>query len=152
MEELFFSALTGSVQIDNIIPYILRMETAEYNLQMTGQTGAAAVAGISGSIGVPALHDPNSPNQPASVPVVLESSQQVTFSYPGSAEAGCRSTGGHTAVGNTGSCNIAHVMTAAGNGVGIQRTSLISDAGQVLTLYSDIMPTPPSHSSASTAT
>ncbi|XP_046372886.1 orphan steroid hormone receptor 2-like isoform X6 [Haliotis rufescens] len=37
MEELFFSGLIGSVQIDSIIPYILRMETAEYNLQMTGQ-------------------------------------------------------------------------------------------------------------------
>ncbi|XP_041350086.1 orphan steroid hormone receptor 2-like isoform X2 [Gigantopelta aegis] len=38
MEELFFSGLIGSVQIDSIIPYILRMETAEYNLQMTGQS------------------------------------------------------------------------------------------------------------------
>ncbi|ESO95817.1 hypothetical protein LOTGIDRAFT_214907 [Lottia gigantea] len=36
MEELFFSGLIGNVQIDSIIPYILRMETAEYNLQMTG--------------------------------------------------------------------------------------------------------------------
>ncbi|CAI9715051.1 orphan steroid hormone receptor 2 isoform X3 [Octopus vulgaris] len=37
MEELFFSGLTGSVQIDSIIPHILRMETAEYNSQMVGQ-------------------------------------------------------------------------------------------------------------------
>lgn len=37
MEELFFAGLIGNVQIDNIIPYILRMETAEYNLHMAGQ-------------------------------------------------------------------------------------------------------------------
>lgn len=34
MEELFFAGLIGNVQIDSIIPYILRMETAEYNSQM----------------------------------------------------------------------------------------------------------------------
>ena len=38
MEELFFAGLIGNVQIDNIIPYILRMETAEYNLHMAGQS------------------------------------------------------------------------------------------------------------------
>lgn len=37
MEELFFAGLIGNVQIDSIIPYILRMETAEYNSQMVGQ-------------------------------------------------------------------------------------------------------------------
>lgn len=37
MEELFFAGLIGNVQIDSIIPYILRMETAEYNSQMAGQ-------------------------------------------------------------------------------------------------------------------
>ncbi|KAL5013414.1 hypothetical protein ScPMuIL_007684 [Solemya velum] len=37
MEELFFSGLIGNVQIDSIIPYILRMETAEYNSQMASQ-------------------------------------------------------------------------------------------------------------------
>ncbi|BFZ08807.1 hypothetical protein BsWGS_11846 [Bradybaena similaris] len=146
MEELFFSALTGSVQIDNIIPYILRMETAEYNLQMTGQTGAAAVAGISGGIGVPALHDPNAPNQPPSVPVVLESSQQqVTLSNADAATlnmgSGCDSSSlGHTSSG------VAHVITS---GVGLQRASIISSAGQVLTLYSDAEPTHQPHSSAS---
>uniref|UniRef100_Q26622-2 Isoform 2 of Orphan steroid hormone receptor 2 n=1 Tax=Strongylocentrotus purpuratus TaxID=7668 RepID=Q26622-2 len=31
MEELFFAGLIGNVQIDSIIPYILRMETADYN-------------------------------------------------------------------------------------------------------------------------
>ncbi|CAH1784058.1 unnamed protein product, partial [Owenia fusiformis] len=34
MEELFFVGLIGNVQIDSIIPYILRMETSDYNLQM----------------------------------------------------------------------------------------------------------------------
>ena len=34
MEELFFAGLIGNVQIDSIIPYILRMETAEYNSQV----------------------------------------------------------------------------------------------------------------------
>ncbi|CAL1531338.1 unnamed protein product [Lymnaea stagnalis] len=125
MEELFFSALTGSVQIDNIIPYILRMETAEYNLQMTGQTGAAAVAGITGGIGVPALHDPNAPNQPPSVPILLESSQnQVTLSSSGD--------GGN----NSRGCGDPSSNSTHNTSLGI-RASLISDAGQVLTLYTD---------------
>jgi hypothetical protein len=34
MEELFFAGLIGNVQIDSIIPYILRMETAEYSSQV----------------------------------------------------------------------------------------------------------------------
>lgn len=50
MEELFFSGLIGSVQIDSIIPYILRMETAEYNLQMTGQNVASASIGDFGGL------------------------------------------------------------------------------------------------------
>ncbi|XP_061195474.1 orphan steroid hormone receptor 2-like isoform X2 [Saccostrea echinata] len=45
MEELFFAGLIGSVQIDSIIPYILRMETAEYNSQMAGQGLQGAVEG-----------------------------------------------------------------------------------------------------------
>uniref|UniRef100_A0A3B3BRL9 Nuclear receptor subfamily 2, group C, member 2 n=1 Tax=Oryzias melastigma TaxID=30732 RepID=A0A3B3BRL9_ORYME len=32
-EELFFTGLIGNVSIDSIIPYILKMETAEYNSQ-----------------------------------------------------------------------------------------------------------------------
>ncbi|XP_072856376.1 nuclear receptor subfamily 2 group C member 1 isoform X5 [Pogona vitticeps] len=36
-EELFFAGLIGNVQIDSIIPYILRMETADYNSQIIGQ-------------------------------------------------------------------------------------------------------------------
>uniref|UniRef100_UPI0035902185 nuclear receptor subfamily 2 group C member 2-like isoform X3 n=1 Tax=Myxine glutinosa TaxID=7769 RepID=UPI0035902185 len=35
-EELFFAGLIGNVQIDSIIPYILRMEAAEYNNQISG--------------------------------------------------------------------------------------------------------------------
>nr|XP_031326827.1 nuclear receptor subfamily 2 group C member 2 isoform X2 [Camelus dromedarius] len=35
-EELFFTGLIGNVSIDSIIPYILKMETAEYNGQITG--------------------------------------------------------------------------------------------------------------------
>ncbi|XP_018116863.1 nuclear receptor subfamily 2 group C member 2 isoform X2 [Xenopus laevis] len=34
-EELFFTGLIGNVPIDSIIPYILKMETAEYNGQIT---------------------------------------------------------------------------------------------------------------------
>ncbi|XP_051760052.1 nuclear receptor subfamily 2 group C member 2 isoform X7 [Ctenopharyngodon idella] len=37
-EELFFTGLIGNVPIDSIIPYILKMETADYNSQMTGPT------------------------------------------------------------------------------------------------------------------
>ncbi|XP_056320553.1 nuclear receptor subfamily 2 group C member 2 isoform X2 [Danio aesculapii] len=34
-EELFFTGLIGNVPIDSIIPYILKMETADYNSQIT---------------------------------------------------------------------------------------------------------------------
>lgn len=44
MEELFFAGLIGNVQIDSIIPYILRMETSEYNSQMQSQGLSAAVS------------------------------------------------------------------------------------------------------------
>lgn len=44
MEELFFAGLIGNVQIDSIIPYILRMETAEYNSQMASQGLASTVS------------------------------------------------------------------------------------------------------------
>ncbi|KAM4610891.1 nuclear receptor subfamily 2 group C member 2 [Polymixia lowei] len=37
-EELFFTGLIGNVSIDSIIPYILKMETAEYNSQDSGPT------------------------------------------------------------------------------------------------------------------
>ncbi|XP_051525267.1 nuclear receptor subfamily 2 group C member 2-like isoform X4 [Myxocyprinus asiaticus] len=34
-EELFFTGLIGNIPIDSIIPYILKMETADYNSQIT---------------------------------------------------------------------------------------------------------------------
>ncbi|KAM9342822.1 nuclear receptor subfamily 2 group C member 2 isoform 1-T1 [Pholidichthys leucotaenia] len=37
-EELFFTGLIGNVSIDSIIPYILKMETAEYNSQESDST------------------------------------------------------------------------------------------------------------------
>lgn len=37
-EELFFTGLIGNVSIDSIIPYILKMETAEYNSQNSDRT------------------------------------------------------------------------------------------------------------------
>ena len=152
MEELFFSALTGSVQIDNIIPYILRMETAEYNLQMTGQTGAAAVAGISGGVGVPALHDPSAPNQPASVPVLLESSQPMAALASVAETASVVSDGMMNNANNATTTSMNGDVRLVNSGVvssqstnmnnplgasGIQRAPLLSEAGQVLTLYAD---------------
>lgn len=41
MEELFFAGLIGSVQIDSIIPYILRMEPTQYNVQFTPTSTSA---------------------------------------------------------------------------------------------------------------
>uniref|UniRef100_A0A8C7YL28 Nuclear receptor subfamily 2, group C, member 2 n=1 Tax=Oryzias sinensis TaxID=183150 RepID=A0A8C7YL28_9TELE len=38
-EELFFTGLIGNVSIDSIIPYILKMETAEYNRWEEGHLG-----------------------------------------------------------------------------------------------------------------
>ncbi|KAM3925109.1 nuclear receptor subfamily 2 group C member 1 isoform 2-T2 [Leptodactylus fuscus] len=38
MEELFFAGLIGNVQIDSIIPYILRMENTDYTSQIVGVT------------------------------------------------------------------------------------------------------------------
>lgn len=38
-EELFFAGLIGNVQIDSIIPYILRMETAEYTSGLVSESG-----------------------------------------------------------------------------------------------------------------
>lgn len=40
MEELFFAALIGTVHIDSVIPYILRMDQTEYN----GQFGNITIA------------------------------------------------------------------------------------------------------------
>lgn len=43
-EELFFTGLIGNVSIDSIIPYILKMETAEYHSQDCEPTGWHPVA------------------------------------------------------------------------------------------------------------
>ncbi len=56
MEELFFAGLIGNVQIDSIIPYILRMETTEYSSQVMfgthnddiGQVGDGQAQDMSG--------------------------------------------------------------------------------------------------------
>ncbi|XP_072181666.1 orphan steroid hormone receptor 2 isoform X1 [Diadema setosum] len=46
MEELFFAGLIGNVQIDSIIPYILRMETADYNTaQITVSASPTSLSG-----------------------------------------------------------------------------------------------------------
>ncbi len=36
LEELFFAGLIGNVQIDSVVPYILKMETSEYQNQFGG--------------------------------------------------------------------------------------------------------------------
>lgn len=37
LEELFFAGLIGNVQIDSVVPYILKMETSEYQSQFGGE-------------------------------------------------------------------------------------------------------------------
>lgn len=37
LEELFFAGLIGNVQIDSVVPYILKMEASEYQSQFGGQ-------------------------------------------------------------------------------------------------------------------
>ena len=37
LEELFFAGLIGNVQIDSVVPYILKMETSEYQTQFGGK-------------------------------------------------------------------------------------------------------------------
>ncbi len=37
LEELFFAGLIGNVQIDSVVPYILKMETSEYQAQFGGK-------------------------------------------------------------------------------------------------------------------
>jgi hypothetical protein len=36
LEELFFAGLIGNVQIDSVVPYILKMEASEYQSQFGG--------------------------------------------------------------------------------------------------------------------
>jgi hypothetical protein len=40
LEEIFFARLIGSVQIDSVVPYILRMDTSTYN----GESGQCPFA------------------------------------------------------------------------------------------------------------
>ena len=42
LEELFFAGLIGNVQIDSVVPYILKMESSEYKSSQNAQ-GAANV-------------------------------------------------------------------------------------------------------------
>jgi len=42
LEELFFAGLIGNVQIDSVVPYILKMETSEYQAQFGGQPSKEA--------------------------------------------------------------------------------------------------------------
>ena len=44
LEELFFAGLIGNVQIDSVVPYILKMETSEYQAQF-GTNGEAENGG-----------------------------------------------------------------------------------------------------------
>ncbi len=37
LEELFFAGLIGNVQIDSVVPYILKMEASEYQSQFGGE-------------------------------------------------------------------------------------------------------------------
>ena len=48
-EELFFTGLIGNVSIDSIIPYILKMETAEYNSQDSDPTDWQPIAPAPGT-------------------------------------------------------------------------------------------------------
>ncbi|KAL8606149.1 hypothetical protein ACOMHN_067132 [Nucella lapillus] len=72
MEELFFAGLIGNVQIDNIIPYILRMETAEYNLHMAGHA-----LPLSTPTPPPPPSSSSTPAPPAVVPVVVSAAAVV---------------------------------------------------------------------------
>jgi hypothetical protein len=76
MEELFFAGLIGNVQIDSIIPYILRMETAEYN----AQGGLAGVFHGSPSNHSSTSSSPSPPQQETSQPVFATPVIAVTTS------------------------------------------------------------------------
>ena len=45
LEDLFFSGLIGNIQIDSVIPYILKMEPKEYQNHLGVKQEAAVVAG-----------------------------------------------------------------------------------------------------------
>ena len=66
MEELFFAGLIGNVQIDSIIPYILRMETAEYNAEggLSGMFQGASPSNNSSTSSSPSPHTTQETSQP----------------------------------------------------------------------------------------
>ena len=39
LEELFFAGLIGNVQIDSVVPYILKMESSEYKVSQQQNSG-----------------------------------------------------------------------------------------------------------------
>ena len=41
LEELFFAGLIGNVQIDSVVPYILKMESSEYKVQGGTKTSSS---------------------------------------------------------------------------------------------------------------
>lgn len=49
MEELFFTGLIGNVEIDSIIPYILRLDTTDYNVLMKGNNSQSTFLQLSQS-------------------------------------------------------------------------------------------------------
>lgn len=49
MEELFFTGLIGNVEIDSIIPYILRLDTTDYNVLMKGNNSQSTFLNLSQS-------------------------------------------------------------------------------------------------------
>lgn len=58
MEELFFTGLIGNVEIDSIIPYILRLDTADYNVLLKGNNAQGQTfLQFSQSDGVTPCHD-----------------------------------------------------------------------------------------------
>ncbi|ELU00770.1 hypothetical protein CAPTEDRAFT_224222 [Capitella teleta] len=81
MEELFFAGLIGNVQIDSIIPYILRMETAEYNAHdsLAGVFQAASPSNNSSSRSSPSPHASKETSQPVfATPVIAMTTDEAS--------------------------------------------------------------------------
>lgn len=43
LEELFFAGLIGNVQIDSVVPYILKMESSEYQANNSSSGGTCTI-------------------------------------------------------------------------------------------------------------
>ncbi|XP_064607313.1 nuclear receptor subfamily 2 group C member 2-like isoform X2 [Liolophura sinensis] len=94
MEELFFSGLIGNVQIDSIIPYILRMETAEYNSQMQSQSStesfaSSTVTALAGDYGMTST----SGATPLTIPQITSAVVMTTAPSPTTLHATTATTG-----------------------------------------------------------